>query len=31
VKYGMEIFLPGPGELSEAEAARVEELINSEP
>lgn len=31
VKYGMEIFLPGPGELSEAEAARVDELMNSRP
>lgn len=31
VKFGMEIFLPGPGDLSQAEAARVDELMNSRP
>lgn len=31
LKSGLEIFLPEPGELSQAEAARVEELINSRP
>jgi hypothetical protein len=31
VKYGMELFIPVPGELSEAEAQRLEELLESGP